>query len=111
MSGISNDMSATSRDAATLAQQASEALVNPPAPAPQDETAEETANATVVELSSAVASPAVNDVPEGDVPPDVDAAGALAKDLASQISGSGAQAPSAHSPISPDAVLKLTQQP
>jgi hypothetical protein len=107
MSGISNDMSATTRDAATLAQQASEA-VNPQAPGAEDETAEETANATVVELSSAVSSPAVNDVPESDVPPDVDAAGALANDLASQISGSGSQAPSAHSPISTDAVLKLT---
>jgi hypothetical protein len=108
MSGISNDMSATSRDAATLAQQAGEALVNTQAPA-QDETAEETADATVVELSSAVPSPAVNDVPEADVPPDADAAGALANDLASQISGAGSRASSVHSPISTDAALKLTQ--
>jgi hypothetical protein len=108
MSGISNDMSATSRDAATLAQQAGDAL-NTPVPGPQDEAAEETADATVVELSSAVPSPAVTAVPEGDVPPDADAAGALADDLASQISGAGSHATSVHSPISTDAALKLTQ--
>jgi hypothetical protein len=110
MSGISNDMSATSRDAAALAQQAKEALVNTPRPGSQDETAEETADATVVELSSSVSSPAgVSSVPDGDVPPDVDAAGELASELAAQISGGGSQASSAHSPISTDAALKLTQ--
>jgi hypothetical protein len=110
MSGISNDMSATSRDAATLAQQANEALVNTPGPGSQDEPAEETADAAVVELSSSVSSPAnVTDVPDADVPPDVDAAAALASELASQISGSGSHASSAHSPVSTDAALKLTQ--
>jgi hypothetical protein len=109
MSGISNDVSATSRDAASLARQAAEGLVNTPAPGSQDEAAEEAPDATVVELSSAVPSPAVTDVPEGDVPPDVEAAGALANDLASQISGAGSHASSAHSPISTDAALKLTQ--
>jgi hypothetical protein len=110
MSGINNDMSATSRDAATLAQQAAEGLTNPPGPGAQDEAVQEDADATVVEISDAVPAPtSVKPVPDGDVPADIDEAGALASGLAGQISGSGSQASSAHSPLSPEMALKLTQ--
>jgi hypothetical protein len=109
MSGISNDVSATSRDAASLAQQAAEGLVNTPGPGSQDAAVQEDPDATVVELSDAVPAASVTPVPDGDVPADIDEAGALATGLAGQISGSGSQASSAHSPLSPEMALKLTQ--
>jgi hypothetical protein len=110
MSGISNDVSATSRDAASLAQQAAEGLVSTPAPGSQDQAVQQDADATVVEISDAVPAPAgVKHVPDGDVPADIDEAGALASGLAGQISGSGSQASAAHSPLSPEMALKLTQ--
>jgi hypothetical protein len=110
MSGISNEISATSRDAATLAQQAAEGLTSTPGPGSPDEAVQEDPGATVVEISDAVPAPAsVTQVPEGDVPADMDEAGALASGLAGQISGSGSQASSAHSPLSPVMALKLMQ--
>ena len=64
----------------------------------------------MVEISDAVPAPAtVKPVPDGDVPADIDEAGALASGLAGQIIGSGSQASSAHSPLSPEMALKLTQ--
>jgi len=47
MSGINNDMSATSRDAATLAQQAADGLANTPGPGSQDEAVQEDPDATL----------------------------------------------------------------
>ena len=110
MSGINNDMSATSRDAATLAQQAADGLANTPGPGSQDEAVQEDPDAAVVEISDAVpAQASATQVPEADVPAGIDEAGALAGGLAGQISGSGSQASSAHSPLSPEMALKLTQ--
>ena len=110
MSGISNDVSPTSRDAASLAQQATEGLVNTPGSGSQDTAVQEDADATVVEISDAVPAQAnVTPVPDGDVPADIDEAGAMAKGLAGQIGGSASQASSAHSPLSPEMALKLTQ--
>ena len=110
MSGIDNDLSSISGSPMTPAQQADEALVGTPGSISDYETAEESGDATLLDLSPAGSSSSSisSELSEG-IPADVVAAGALVDAVSSQISGSGPEASSAYSLLSADATLKLTQ--
>jgi hypothetical protein len=111
MSSISNDLSTITGSTPTPAEQTDEALLGgSPAPLTKGETPEESADATLVDLSStATNSTNISGELDSGVPADVVAAGALVSDLAGQISGSGSEALSAQSLISADAAYKLTK--
>jgi hypothetical protein len=111
MSGISNDMNPLSGNLATPGQQADEVQLGK-RQVSQEQEDQETADATVVELSSSASSEAGSagtvDA-TADVPEDIDAAGSLAAGLAGQITGDAEQAAGAHAEISAAMALKLTQ--
>ena len=111
MTRISNDLGSLTGSAPTPTEQADEALVGTPGTLTQGETAEESADATLVELSNTATNSAANvsNELEAGVPADIVAAGALVGDLAGQISGAGSSALSAQSLISADAAFKLTK--
>jgi hypothetical protein len=111
MTRINNDLSSINGNLPTPAEQVDEALLGAPNPPAQDETPEQTADATLVDLSSTAAagSAQIGAQLQADVPPDMAAAGALVGDLAAQITGSGSEAASAQGLISASATLKLTQ--
>jgi hypothetical protein len=112
MSEISNDMSAVDRGLTAPGQQTEQTQEQRQrSQVPVAEPAqEEDVDATQVELSSSASSSHnVVATPEGDIPQDVDSAGALAQGLAAQISGPDSEAASTHSEITPAMALKLTQ--
>ena len=110
MTRISNDLGSVTGNAPTPSEQADEALVGTPGTITQGETAEESADATLVELSNtATNSGNVSNELESGVPADIAAAGALVSDLAGQISGGSSSALSAQSLITADATFKLTK--
>jgi hypothetical protein len=110
MTRISNDLGSITGNAPTPSEQADEALVGTPGTITQGETAEESADATLVELSNTATNSAnVSNELEAGVPADMVAAGALVGDLAGQISSAGSSALSAQSLISADAAFKLTK--
>jgi hypothetical protein len=110
MSEISSDLTTINGSAPTPSQQADEALLGTPAPLTQGETPEESADATLVDLSSTATNASnVSAQLQSGVPADLVAAGALVSALAGQISGAGSEALSAQSLISADAAYKLTK--
>jgi hypothetical protein len=110
MSGISNDMNPLSGNVATPGQQADEVQLGKRRIS-QEQEDQETADATVVELSSSasneVGSSGAAEVP-AEVPEDVDAAGSLAAGLAGQITGDAQQSSAVHAEITAAMALKLT---
>jgi hypothetical protein len=110
MSGISNDMDPLSGNIAAPGQQADDVQLGK-RQISQEQEDQDTADATVVELSSSASSEAGSvgtaDA-ETDVPEDMDAAGSLVAGLAGQITGDGEQASVAHAEISAGMALKLT---
>jgi hypothetical protein len=110
MSGISNDMSPLSGNVATPGQQADEVQLGK-RQVSQEQEDQETADATVVEISSSAASEAGSAGAAdatAEVPEDVDAAGSLAAGLAGQVTGDAEQASAVHTEISAAMALKLT---
>jgi hypothetical protein len=108
MTSITNAVGTVTGNAPTPSEQADEALLGTPGTITQGETAQESADATLVQLSnSATNSASLSGELEAGVPADMVAAGALVSDLAVQIGGAGSSALSAQSLISADAAFKL----
>jgi hypothetical protein len=110
MSGISNDLNPLSGNIAAPGQHGEEVQLGK-RQISQEQEEQETADATVVELSSSASSEAGSAGSAdatADVPVDVDAAGSLAAGLVGQISGNAEQAAAAHAEISAAMALKLT---
>jgi hypothetical protein len=111
MTRITNDLGTVTGNAPTPSEQADEALLGTPGTITQGETAQESADATLVQLSNSATNPAgIGGELEAGVPADMVAAGALVSDLAAQIGTAGSSALSAQSLIAADAAFKLTKR-
>ena len=112
VSGVSeiSKLTTVSGSPLTPGQQADEALVGRPVQISQGETAQEAADAELVDLSAPAAnSTNISSELQAGVPADLAAAGALVSELAGQIGGAGSEALSAQSLITADAAYKLTK--